>query len=386
MSSNKIMDKLVRWSLMNRIPLNLHLDLTYRCNERCVHCYLDHEDRGEMTTVEILRVLDEARQLGTVYVTLSGGEIFMRKDFFEILAHARKLNFDINLKTNGVMVDAAKAAQLAELGVRRIQVSVYSDDPAIHDGITLVRGSFARTIQAIRFLKEAGITVKIGCPLMQQNLDSYYGMVQLAKTLGVAIVFDETISPMINGDIDVERLRNSASEMAEVMADRSIHELNTEPEPQTMLEPVKSGAEKSNDLNLDMSCSAGHNSVYVSPYGEVFSCVQMPIAAGNVRKQPLADIWHKSEFFNRLRSLPDSKVPICSECGIRDYCQRCPGLAHMEDGDLNGPSERACELAEQRAKQAGVVAPVSEYHRLLRAGLIRSKASMQLVSIAPMSI
>ena len=71
------------------IPLSVQLDLTYRCNERCVHCYLDHDDHGEMTTAEIKELLDQMAEAGVFYLTISGGEILMRRDFFEILEHAR---------------------------------------------------------------------------------------------------------------------------------------------------------------------------------------------------------------------------------------------------------------------------------------------------------
>src|SRR5438034_10978147 len=82
------------------VPMSVQLDLTYRCNERCVHCYLDHNDHGEMTTTEIKHLLDEMAEAGVFILTLSGGEIMLRKDFFEILEHARQLMFCVKLKTN----------------------------------------------------------------------------------------------------------------------------------------------------------------------------------------------------------------------------------------------------------------------------------------------
>src|SRR6266404_1023331 len=102
------------------IPLSVQLDLTYRCNERCVHCYLDHDDHGEMTTTEIKHLLDEMAEAGVFILTLSGGEIFLRKDFFEILEHARTLTFCIKLKTNAVLIREAQAARLRDLGVESI--------------------------------------------------------------------------------------------------------------------------------------------------------------------------------------------------------------------------------------------------------------------------
>ena len=91
------------------IPLAVQLDLTYRCNERCVHCYLDHDDRGEMNTSEIKDLLEQMAEAGVFFLTLSGGEIMMRRDFFEIVEYARRLSFCVKLKTNAVMIRQREA-------------------------------------------------------------------------------------------------------------------------------------------------------------------------------------------------------------------------------------------------------------------------------------
>src|SRR5438105_14667418 len=94
------------------VPLSMQLDVTYRCNERCVHCYLDHEDHGEMTTAEIKDVLDQLAEAGVFFLTFSGGEVFLRRDFFEILEYARRLQFNVKIKTNAVMIHAAEARRI----------------------------------------------------------------------------------------------------------------------------------------------------------------------------------------------------------------------------------------------------------------------------------
>ena len=107
-------------ALARNIPLSVQLDLTYRCNERCVHCYLDHDDHGEMTTAEIKHLLEEMADAGVFILTLSGGEIFLRKDFFELLEYARReLTFCVKLKTNAIMIREREAARLRELGCSR---------------------------------------------------------------------------------------------------------------------------------------------------------------------------------------------------------------------------------------------------------------------------
>ena len=94
------------------VPLSVQLDVTYRCNERCVHCYLDHDDHGEMTTAEIKDVLDQLAEAGVFFLIFSGGEVFMRMDFFELVEYARSLMFCVKMKTNAFMIGEEEADRL----------------------------------------------------------------------------------------------------------------------------------------------------------------------------------------------------------------------------------------------------------------------------------
>ena len=181
MASAGLLHAFIARSVAQNIPLNVHFDLTYRCNERCLHCYLEHEDHGELTTVEVKGILDQLAGAGTLFLTFSGGEIFLRRDFLELAAYAKQLHFDLSLKTNALLVNRERAARLRALGVSKIQISIYSADPAIHDAITKVRGSFERSLQAIRFLKAQGLQVKIACPLMKLNVGGLAAVQALAK-------------------------------------------------------------------------------------------------------------------------------------------------------------------------------------------------------------
>ncbi len=209
MSNTPVMDGLIRRTVQRQLPWSVHVDLTYRCNERCIHCYLDHEDHGEMKTQEIKNVLEQLAQTGTLFLTFSGGEIFLRADLFELLEFARSLHFDISLKTNALLIDSERARKLRELSVRKIQISIYSAEPEVHDAITKVRGSLERTLAAIRFLQAEGLKVKIACPLMKQNLMAYRNVQALAAELSVPYVLDMTITPKMDGDMSLLQLRSS---------------------------------------------------------------------------------------------------------------------------------------------------------------------------------
>ena len=371
MPNTPIMDRLVRKTVERHLPWNVHIDLTYRCNERCVHCYLDHHDYGEMTTHEVKNVLDQLAEAGALFLTFSGGEIFLRQDLFELIDYARGLNFDVSLKTNALLIDERRAQKLRKLDIRKIQISIYSADPAIHDAITKVPGSLERSLRAIQFLLAEGLQVKLACPLMKQNLAAFRDVQSLAEKLGVPYMLDLTITPMMDGGDGVLALRSSATELLQVLQDQNLNSRACTP-PQAETEAVfVTGSATSSGIESgaydDIPCSAGHNSCYISPYGDVSPCVQMPKPAGNLRKQQFDEIWYGSSEMNRVRAVRESQLPLCSSCSIRNYCERCPGLAQMEGGDLLGAYERACELAEMNARLAGIKNPISAMH--LESGL-----------------
>src|SRR5205807_5818002 len=204
------------------VPLAVQLDLTYRCNERCVHCYLDHDDHGEMTTSEIKHLLDELAAAGVFVLTLSGGEILMRRDFFEILEYARQLTFCVKLKTNAVLIREREAARIRDLGVESVQVSIYSHRPEVHDSITLVPGSLKRSLTAIRFLKSQGLKVIIANVLMTHNMQDYPGVRALAEELGVECTLDTTVTPMMDGNRSTLGLGVDQAALRQVFRDQSL--------------------------------------------------------------------------------------------------------------------------------------------------------------------
>ena len=166
------------------LPLSVHLDLTYRCNERCEHCYLEHDDRGEMSLVEIRALLRDLADAGVFFLTLSGGEPLMRRDCFEIIESARALGFNVKLKTNAVMVREKEARRLRALGVEQVQISLYSHRAEVHDGITKLPGSLKRTLAGIRLLRAAGLRVTLANVLMPSNFQDSAGVRALAAEVG----------------------------------------------------------------------------------------------------------------------------------------------------------------------------------------------------------
>ena len=321
------------------VPLSVQLDVTYRCNERCVHCYLDHDDHGEMSTAEIKDVLLQLAEAGVFFLTVSGGEVFVRRDLFEILEFARSQLFNVKLKTNAVMIRGADATRIRELGIEQVQISVYSHRPEVHDAITKLPGSLQRTIEGIRFLRSQGVKVSITNVLMSANLFDYEGVMALAQELGVAYTVDPTITPKMNGDRSILALRIEESALKKVF-----HDPYLVGDVESFCAPPPPPGE---DIMDGYPCSAGHTSCYISPYGDVYPCVAFPLPSGNLRRQRFLDIWRGSPQLKQVRSIRARDLTTCSSCAHVGTCTRCPGLAYLE-GSMLGPSSADCQKSFQR--------------------------------------
>ena len=280
--------------------------------------------------------------------------------------------FNVKVKTNAVMIGVEEAERLRALNVDTIQISLYSHRAAVHDAITKLPHSFERTIKGIEFLRDQGLRVTIANVLMTANLADQAGTQKLAAELGVHYTLDPTITPMMDGDMGVLALRIPGEELGEVFRNSALV-----PNQDEFCAPPPPPTEE--DLE-GYSCSAGHSFCYISPYGDVFPCVQFPLPTGNIREQKFLDIWNFSPQMKEVRSIQARDLTTCSSCSHVASCTRCPGLAYME-GNMRGPSTADCEKSFYRT---GV--PTAN---MLRLGLSKPQSGaprMPLIQIQPAAV
>lgn len=246
-----LMEKAAR----KKIPLVCHFDLTYRCNLNCVQCYVVREDHPELSTSEIKDILDQLTKAGTLYLTFSGGEIFTREDFFQIAEYARRLHFALKLMTNGTLIDEQIADRVAALYPDLVNISIYSTSPGIHDGITSVPGSLARSIRAVKMLRDRKVKLGIGGVLMRQNINDYSKVYELAQSIGASFQGDPRVTSRNNGDSFPLRFQINEDDLFRVWAD-PIFSSQSRNEPEGLHSPEDWG----NTL-----CGAAHMLFYVSP-------------------------------------------------------------------------------------------------------------------------
>ena len=333
------------------IPLNMMCELTYRCNEKCLHCYLP-ETQGlraprvadELTAAEWGRAFEGMAEAGTLYLILTGGEVLLRP-IFPDPAPGPGQAFSVEIFTNAVLLTPEIADEWAEQAVQNVGVSIYSPSAVVHDRVTKLAGSFENTLRGVRLLKERGVAVKLKTPMMKLNLANYQALIDLAAEIGVPYQFDPMIVPRNDGStlpvrlgLDDERLESMYREERLVPADDVL-----------LARPLGPG---------DSPCSAGRTSGAVGPYGDVVPCIQWMVPAGNLRERSFADIWREGSVLGRARTYTGKDLKPCEECGQPHFIH-CFGMSQLEKRDPLASSSEACRLTKtMRAIQATQAAPL----------------------------
>lgn len=320
--------RIVKKTMDRLIPFTVHWELTYHCNLQCPHCYIAPQNsREELSLGEIATILDILREHGTLYVIFSGGEIFMREDFFDIARYARKKGFALRLLTNGTLINEGVADEIKELHPLSVEISLYGSTSATHDRITACPGSFERSLKALRLLGERSIRTVAKSLMMKGNVSEFQEIKKLTQEIGSQFLYDAVIIPRLDGSMEPCRNRLDRNELY------------------SLLYPEVQGKGKDgNPREDDLSCTAGLNALSISPYGDAFPCMGFKESGGNLTKNSLSEIQH-SPIFSKIRSITLSDLRECKQCEFIHYCNRCPALAWLETGDLLGPSQIDCLMA-----------------------------------------
>jgi radical SAM protein with 4Fe4S-binding SPASM domain len=317
-----------------KIPFWTHLDLTYKCNTDCIHCYCQHldpafggkYDKQDLTTAEIKGLLDQLADYGVLNLTLSGGELLVRKDFFEIAFYAsREKHFALSFYTNGTLVNERIAARVAELCPVAVEISLQGATAEVHDYVVQRPGSFQRVIAAARMLRARGVNVVLKTTLMQPNFHQADELVRLAGSLGASAYRTSLdLTPKNDGDTSVQRFNLTDEQFADYIA-------RDYPEPFQYREPISL-----EEARQRSTCGTGTVACYISPYGDVYPCIQLLISMGNIRERSFKEIWEApSELRRKLEAIQTyGDLPDCQTCEYVQLCQRCHGLAYLETGDL----------------------------------------------------
>lgn len=338
-------DALSHW--YGRWLKTLQIELTYNCNERCIHCYIPESFKKKGRTMPFEKVKDVLRQfrdMNGLRVIFSGGETLLYPDLIPILRYARQLDLMLFLHTNLLTITEVKAKNLADLNMFNVQVSLYSDNAEEHDSITQRKGSFERTLNGLKLLRKYGVPVTISCPVMRQNVESIEGLKNLADGLGISCYFDEIMMAQYNGETKNLDGRIPKKEMASLI-ERMIR---LKPEYMKAIEESQSEEELSgkNWARRMRMCGIMSTTLCIDSDGTAYPCAGWnDMKVGNVYDIPLEKIWTEGENVNRLRLAKPKGFPKCKNCTLHNYCDMCAVYNYNENGDMTQPCRLFCEKA-----------------------------------------
>lgn len=323
----------------------LHVELTSKCNERCVHCYIPNSTKDVGVNMPIDRfksLIDQFYEMGGISVTLSGGEPLLNKNIAEMLYYCREKDLCISLFTNLIAIDEVLIQVMKDVNISNVQVSLYSIDSICHDDITQVKGSLKKTLSAIEKLQKCKIPVSISCPLMKANKDTMGQLIKFAQSKRIPVKIDYVI--MAQSNFDKKNLVNRLTLEETEIALRDIIENDTE--SIQFAEKDKPNMEKNEYEELPL-CSAATHTLCVSANGNISPCVSMSgIIAGNLNEKTLKDIWDNSKELKRIRAVRQKHFPQCIVCEAKNYCKMCMGQNYNESGgDIFKINKHFCDVA-----------------------------------------
>ncbi len=329
------------------------IELTYNCSEKCIHCYnpgatrnnTDNNNRSipdELDLKDYKRIIDEFYEQGLVRVCLSGGDPFAKPKIWEIIEYLYSKEIAFDVYTNGIQLNGQEQ-RLADLFPCSVGISLYSDQPLVHDAITRVPHSLEKSMEVVDRLAALSVPLSIKCCVMRNNIKSYRGVAKIADKYSATLQLECNIFDSVDGDQCVSKfLRLNREEMMIVLRDKDI--------PQYVGPEVKDYGAKTMPANRN-TCAAGESGFCITPDGYLTLCVSFQSKIGNLKKESLVDILSSS----KLNWWLSRKFTDYEDCGRYDYCNfccLCPGLNFAAHGTPLKPCDCNCYFAKVRHELA----------------------------------
>jgi MoaA/NifB/PqqE/SkfB family radical SAM enzyme len=293
----------------------MHLELTYRCNFRCVQCYNPTHSKlpNELSFEEWCQVLEDLAGMGCSTITLTGGELFVRRDAVDIIEKGADLGFSIVLNTNGSLIDDEIVASMSRFKpfIQAVAISFYGADHDTHDLICRKSGGYHRALRAVKVLKETNFPLYVKYITMRDN---FSGIPIFSKTMK-----DLDVNYVISTGSIIPRTDRNPAPLLQLLTKDQFNSI-----------AYSMNIKQGNDAKL---CKPGHVRGAITPDGSVSPCEWLTdFQFGNLHNASLKDIWF-SENASAFRKifLEESE---CGSCKLNSKCCRCPAHSYLETGKL----------------------------------------------------
>lgn len=329
-------------------PRMIAWEITRRCNLNCAHCRASADNslyEGELSTGECQRLIDDIATAGKPILILTGGEPLMRGDVFDLARYAAEKGLTVCIGTNGTLLSKEIAAEMKQVPISRISVSLDFPQPDAQDHFRGVKGAFNDAVRGIQIAQQAGIEVQINCTITKMNLPYLESLVSLAIDLGAASFHPFVIVPTGRGKglkeaeltpAECERVLRWIAQRDQEIGDKITFRPTCAPfywriAEQQQVSSGGHGGDRS-DGSARRGCLAGFAFCFISHVGRVQGCGYLDIEAGNIKQQSFADVWNNSPLFNEIRD-PSKLRGKCGACEYKVVCGGCRARAYEVTGD-----------------------------------------------------
>ena len=364
-------------------PLFAVWNFTNRCNLRCRHCYQSSTSDISSDELTLSEKLDVVDQMGKAYMpmlAISGGEPTISKDLLPVVRRAAGYGMHISIATNGTMITESLAHELADAGVRYVEISLDSVNPDKHDAFRGVPGAWRRAVDGARIVAATeGLRLGIAMCVHRDNYHEVRDMIEFAISLGAGCFAHFNFIPagrgkgMIAEDISPQQREELLVLLNEYMQSGRIGIISTAPQLGRVClvhAPVDTGRATCSHAGSGSGakarvvakylggCGAGRTYVCIEPNGDVTPCVYMPNRVmGNLRQKGLIEIF-RNGFYDLLNDRKQ-RTGHCGVCDFSDYCGGCRARADAYFGTMTAP-DPGCIFNQQywdELTAAGKVAP-----------------------------
>jgi len=286
-------------------------------------------------------MLDQLADEGCLWLLLTGGEPFIRRDFLDIYTYAKKKGLLVSVFTNGTMITPRIADYLADWRPFNIEITLYGSTQNTYERVTGVSGSFKRCMEGIELLLERNLSLKLKSVIMTLNDHELWDMKAFSEGLGVDFRFDAELNIRLDGGKGPAEFRLSPRDVVELdRADEKRMEGWREFEAMFGGKPPKTDSL--------YQCGAGIGTFHIDSTGNLSACM--------MAREPNYDLSQGTVHLAWVDFLPGvleqkwkSDSP-CKLCELNAMCTQCPGMAYIEHGDQETPVDYLCQIAHLRAE------------------------------------
>jgi radical SAM protein len=370
----------------NQSPFIVIWEATQACDLACVHCRASaqpHRSPFELSTGEAKRLIEEVAELRAPVFVLTGGDPLKRPDIYELVKYAAGLGVRTSLTPSATPLLTREALlRLQACGLVRLAISLDGPTPAIHDAFRRVPGSYEWTLRAVRWAREIGLPAQINTTITRHNLRYLDDIIALLQTLDIALWSVFFLVPTGRGQssdlISAEEFEQVFEKLYQTSSQVKFDIKSTEAQHyRRFLLQKRTAARRGGQTDAAMAKVFGATSadgigraprgindgkgfVFISHRGEVFPSGFLPLSAGNVRRNSLAELYRCSPLFLALRDSANLKGK-CGICEFREVCGGSRARAYAVAGDILA-EEPNCVHQPQPGRQSVVAAPPPGAH------------------------